>query len=365
MNIALFYPPIDADVPAKSTLLGLGYIASVLRLRGHNVEIKDLFLNDKFDLQKTPDAIGISAMFTQYAECTKAFIRRIRQRYRDVFIFTGGAYASTFPEEIINEVDAVIVGEGEEVICDVVEQKKRAVIKTERITDLDKLPFPAYDLMMDDINEMNRLSAKSPFLMRRPLIHMITSRGCPNACTFCAVKVAWGRKWIPRSAQNVVDEIAYLYTLGFREIHFNDDNCSVSKERMYAICNLILRLGIDCRFACPTGIHISTLERPLLALMKKAGFYRLCFGIESGSPRMQKSIKKNLNLDWAKEVIRNANELGFWTSGTFIFDFPDETEEDRQLSIKFAKESGMDFPIFYNLVMQPKTEIYDRFCTHI
>jgi radical SAM superfamily enzyme YgiQ (UPF0313 family) len=305
-------------------------------------------------------------MFTQYKEDTKRFIEGLRERYgSEVFLFAGGAYASTFPEELQELVDAVIVGESEEIIEDIIVNRQKGIFRANRIVDLDKLPFPAYDLMMDDINEMNELSKNSPFLMRKPLIHMITSRGCPNACTFCAVKVAWGRRWIYRSAENVVDEIEYLYKLGFREIHFNDDNCSVNKERMYDICNLILNRGIDIRIACPTGIHVSTLERPLLKLMKRAGFYRLCFGIETGSPRMQKLIKKNLNLDKAKEVIRDANDLGYWTAGTFIMDFPEETEEDRQLSIKFAKESGMDFPIFYNLIMQPKTEMYDRFCTDL
>lgn len=365
MNCLLFYPPINDGVPAKSTLLGLGYLASVLRNKGHNVEIKDLFLSPQFYYKNYPDVIGISAMFTQYKQCTFDFIARIKKTFPCAHIILGGAYASTFPEEAIQYADTVIVGEGEEVICDVVENRTKGIIKTERIQDLDKLPFPAYDLMMDDIKEMNWLSRKSPFLMRRPLAHMITSRGCPNACTFCAVKVSWGRKWIPRSARSVVEEIAYLYTLGFKEIHFNDDNCSISKERMYEICNEILRMNIKIKIACPTGIHIMTLDKQLLTLMKKAGFYRLCFGIETGSPRMQKLIRKNLDLDKAREVIKDANRLGYWTAGTFIMDFPDETEEDRQMSIDFAKESGMDFPIYYSLQLQPKTELYDRLCSNI
>ena len=365
MNCLLVYPPTTAEVPAKSTLLGLGYLASVLRNRGHKVEIRDLFLAPKFWFNQYPDVVCVSAMFTQYKDSTLMWINRLRENFPDIYVVAGGAYASTFPEELEDHVDCVVVGEGEEVICDVVEHRPKGIVKTERIQDLDKLPFPAYDLMMDDIKEMNYLSRNSPFLMRRPLAHMITSRGCPNACTFCAVKVAWGRRWIPRSAKNVVDEIEYLYKLGFREIHFNDDNCSVNKERMYDICDFIIERGIDIRIACPTGIHVGSLERPLLRLMKKAGFYRLCFGIETGSPCMQKSIKKNLDLTKVKQVIKDANDLGFWTAGTFIMGFPDETETDRQLTINFAKESGLDFPIFYNLQIQPKTEMYDRFCTDL
>lgn len=303
-------------------------------------------------------------MFTQYKQNTYDFIDFIRSIYK-THIIVGGAHASTFPEDMSEYADTVVVGEGEEVIADIIENRREGIIRTNRITDLDSLPMPAWDLMMDDLKEINWLSRKSPFLMRRPLAHIITSRGCPNACTFCAVKVAWGRKWIYRSAKNVVDEIEYLYKLGFREIHFNDDNCSINKERMYAICEDIIARNIDIRIACPTGIHVATLDKRLLQTMRKAGFYRLCFGIETGNQEMQKKIKKNIDLEKAKKVIKDANDLGYWTSATFITGFPEETEEQTQDTFNFAKTSGIDFPIFYNLQIQPKTEMYERFCSNL
>ena len=152
----------------------------------------------------------------------------------------------------------------------------------------------------------------------------------------------------------------YLYDMGFREIHFNDDNCSINKRRMYEICNAILYRGLDIKIACPTGIHIATLDKDLLATMKKAGFYRLCFGIETGSPEMQVEIKKNIDLDRAKEVIKDANDLGYWTAATFIVGFPNETIEQVAETLLFAKESNLDLPIFYELQYQPKTEIYEN-----
>jgi radical SAM superfamily enzyme YgiQ (UPF0313 family) len=158
----------------------------------------------------------------------------------------------------------------------------------------------------------------------------------------------------------VVDEIEYLYNKGYREIHFNDDNCSINKERMYAISNEIISRKLGVKLACPTGIHIGTLERNLLKIMKRAGFYRLCFGIETGNQEMQKKIKKNIDLDKARQVIKDANDLGYWTAATFIFGFPNETPQQARDTIEFAKTSGLDFPIFYNLIPQPKTEIWDE-----
>lgn len=358
MKVCLIYPPVDALVPAKSTLLGIGYLASVLRNRGHKVEIKDLIFSNRWQEFERYDAICVSAMFTNNKNSTYDFLNYVKRYYPYVHLIAGGNHASTFPEEVMEFVDTVVVGEGEEVICDVIENYRKGIIRTNRIQDLDKLPFPAWDLMWEDIQEINRRNWHTPFHIRKPFIHMITSRGCPNNCTFCAIKVAWGRQWIPRSAKNVVDEIEELYKLGFREIHFNDDNCSINKERMYDITQTIIDRRISIRIACPTGIHIGTLDNHILRQMKRAGFYRLCFGIETGNPQMQKCIKKNINLEKAKQVIKDANDLGFWTSATFIFDFPHETEEQRQDTMKFIKESQVDFPIFYNLNPQPKTEIY-------
>jgi radical SAM superfamily enzyme YgiQ (UPF0313 family) len=353
---------MSAPVPAKSTLLGLGYLASVLQQRGHEVRIKDFSLDKKleFDFRMfMPDVIGISIMFSEYKSDAFEVITTIKHYFPHIQIIAGGAHVSTFPEECVEYADTVVVGEGEEVIDEIIKDRRRGIIRAERIRDLDNLLMPAWDLMKEDMDEINRLSAKSPFLMRRPLAHIITSRGCPNNCAFCAVKVSWGRQWIARSAKNVVDEIEYLYKQGFREIHFNDDNCSISRERMYQICDLIRIRGIKIKIACPTGIHIMTLDKPLLKLMKRAGFYRLCFGIETGNEEMQKRIHKNINLDKAREVIKDANNLGFWTSATFIFGFPEETEAQRQDTIDFAKTSGIDFPIYYNLQIQAGTELWN------
>ncbi len=364
-KVLLMYPSINAPVPAKSTLLGLGYLASVLRNGGHEVRIIDLVNGFPLNLISWEfDVLGISSMFTEYKHGVRNIIDKIKATDRKVHIIVGGAHASTFPEEMIEYADTVVVGEGEEVICDIVENRRKGIIVAERIRNLDKLPMPAWDLMMEDNKELNRRNTTSPFVMRPPLIHIITSRGCPNNCTFCALKATWGRQWIARSAKNVVDEIEYLYKKGFKEIYFNDDNCSVSKTRIWDICAGILDRNIDIKIACPTGIHIKHLCEPTLAFMKQAGFYRLCFGIETGSQEMQKRIKKNLDLDKAKQVIKDANNLGYWTSATFIFGFPGETNKQKIDTIRFAIDSELDFPVFYNLNPQPHTEIYDECNLH-
>lgn len=363
MRILLIYPPIEAEVPAKSTLLGLGYVASALRDGGHEVKIQDAVkryrLLDTIGFQ--PDVVCISAMFTDYKQGTYDVIANVRRHLPEARIIVGGAHASLFPKEMSRLADTVIVGEGEPVINEVIKDKKVGIIYSPRVYDIDKFLMPAWDLMINDIEQINEGSREQPFIMRRPFVHILTSRGCPNECTFCAVKTIWGRAWSKRSAKSVVDEIQYLKNkYGFREFHINDDNCSIDRNRMYELCNRIIASDLDIKIATPTGIQIKNLDEDLLRHMKQAGFYRLCFGIETGNQEMQHKIKKNIDLEKAKQVIRDANDLGFWTAATFILGFPSETHLQRLETLRFAEESGLDFPIFYSLNPQPKTEVYEK-----
>ncbi len=309
-----------------------------------------------------PDVIGVSAMFSDYTKGVYEVLRLAKKE--KVFTVVGGTHASLFPDEMLKVSDCVVVGEGEPVICDIVENRRKGIVRSERITDLDSLPMPAWDLMTEDMKKINEARKDSPFHMRFPIAHIITSRGCPNECTFCAVKTIWERQWIKRSPKKILDEIIYLQKLGFKEFHIMDDNCSIDKVRMHRICNEIIiekyNSGLDIKLACPTGIQIKNLDKDLLKKMKRAGFYRLCFGIETGSQEMQKKIKKNIDLVKAREVIKTANDLGFWTSATFILGFPDETYYQRLETMKFAETSGLDFPKFYSLNPQPKTEVYKK-----
>jgi magnesium-protoporphyrin IX monomethyl ester (oxidative) cyclase len=305
---------------------------------------------DKFN----PNVVGISCMFTTYAEDAHR-IAKLAKRPDRLVVF-GGAHASTFPEETLADpnVDTVVVGEGENWT-----PTGKGIFRNKLEKDLDKFPFPAWDLLNGDMQVIKDLGLKNKFIMRRPAIHLITSRGCPRDCYFCSVKLIWGRNWRARTAKNIVDEIELLAKGGYREFYFMDDNFSVSKERTYQICDEIIKRGLDIRLAAPTGIAISNLDRGLLTRMKQAGFYRLCFGIETANPESQKIIKKRVDIKHAKEVIKIANDLGFWTSATFIVGLPHETMVEINDTFNFIVETGMDFPVIHLLNPQPKTEVYE------
>ena len=407
MRVLLINPSItlhkmDVSPPSKSALIGLGYVASALRSDNHNVNILDCMissnyhysidsdfsrygLSDKeiFDRisEVRPDVVGVSCMFTSYFMDAHNVARIAKEYDPNILVVFGGSHATQFPDRVLRDknVDVTVIGEGEVTIREILKRFEinegfggvkgtiyrvdgRVVEEPRRqfIRNLDNIPFPAWDLLEKDMEVIAKEHKANKFLMRKPLGYILTSRGCPNNCYFCSVKLSWGRRWRYRSAANVVDEIEYLKNkYGYREFHFVDDNSSVSRKRMHEICDEILMRKMDIKIATPTGIAIQTLDREILEKMKKAGFYRLCFGIESGDPESQKIIKKYIRLDKAKKIIAVANDLGFWTAATFIIGHPHETMKEIRATIDFAKESNLDFAIFYLLVPQPGTVAYE------
>ena len=110
MRVLLVYPPIDAPVPAQSTLLGLGYLASVLRQGGHEVQIFDYFNKPTVDMLTWEfDILGVSAMFTEYKQSIQNFLMKAKCHFPKLHIVVGGAHASTFPEEMIEFADCVVL----------------------------------------------------------------------------------------------------------------------------------------------------------------------------------------------------------------------------------------------------------------
>ena len=263
MRVLLIAPPCtvhrdDASEPFKATMLGLGYLASFLEKEGYEVKILDCFLNpetkvkignfiryglpDELILRRiaeyNPDVVGVTCMYTSYFRDAHNVARLCKQFKKTIPVIFGGAHTSTFPEEVLKDenVDCVVIGEGELTLLEIIRKIERnedltgihgtayrvnGKVKLEKprklIEKLDELPFPAWHLL--DKEEIMKEASKSPFIMRRPNGPMITSRGCPMNCYFCSVRKTWGRTWRGRNPQNIVDEMEFLQSIGFREIH--------------------------------------------------------------------------------------------------------------------------------------------------
>lgn len=192
----------------------------------------------------------------------------------------------------------------------------------------------------------------------RNVLQLITTRGCPFPCTFCASPVNMGRKVRKRSTANILRDILALQAAGADEIHIMDDNFTFSKTHVLDLCAAIREKNLRLHFALPNGVRLDKLDDEMLSAMKAAGFYHMGFGIEVGSDAALKKIKKNLTYETIRQKIDLVKRHGLGTTGFFILGFPFETEADLWETLRAPDRLGLDLASFGNFTPLPGTEVY-------
>lgn len=180
------------------------------------------------------------------------------------------------------------------------------------IEDLDTLPFPARHLT-PYLEYYSILGNHSTFTT------MISSRGCPFRCLFCN-RAYHGKIYRGRSATNVVQEMEECEKMGIKEIDFQDDLFTLKKERVREICDLLISRKSKLKWN--VRARVDTVDRDLLKKMSNAGCQRIYFGIEAGTPEIQKVLRKNIDLDRAKEVFKWARECNLSALAYIILGSP-------------------------------------------
>ncbi len=376
--------------------LGLLYLVSFLRQKGVEVAFYDALADGANRVIKIgkgrrfgasskkivkvvrsfkPDVVGIGTMFTAYFEDSLDLAKIIKRINKNILVVFGGSHVSVDPVDVLRQsidVDIAVYGEGEETLFQIAKgtdvskidgiayRKEKKIIKNKSrdlIKNLDDIPFPAWDVV-----DIKKYSLESSFNMRKPVLPLVTSRGCPGHCLYCSVNSVWQHRWRGRSVENILDEISMLQSrFGAREFAFQDDSMSVDKVRFEKFCDEIIKRKLDIKWTTPNGIAHWTLNKKLIKKMKQAGCYRITFGIESGDCNLRKWVGKPYSLDQAKELIRYANNIGMWTLSTNIIGFPFETKRQIKRTLEFSIESGVDLALFFRLGPRPGTPIYEIF----
>jgi radical SAM superfamily enzyme YgiQ (UPF0313 family) len=220
--------------------------------------------------------------------------------------------------------------------------------------DLDKLGIPAWDLM--DPRKYPKAPQGAVF-RNWPIGSIMTARGCPYMCTYCAGKITTGRKIRKRSIKSVMDEIELLYNkYGVRELHIIDDTFTTDRELVRGVCNAIKERGIKVSLTFPNGVRLNNLDEEILTLLKEAGCYSVAIGVESGSDKILRDMRKALTIKIIEKKVKLLNKFKIDINGFFILGYPTETRETILETIKLSKKLKLKRAHFSTFLPLPGTE---------
>jgi len=385
-------PYIDLYGPIKSAAgyyfpLGLGYIAAFLKKHGFQVtlyepeaqhmnytSIRDIFRRDR------PDVIGIGSSTPNFFNAIE--LAKIAKETCNCKVVLGGIHASALSNYIVEQFhdyfDFVVSGEGEHTMLEFMQHLKeeqtpkdvsglsfwqgdQVVHNPARkpIENLDSLPYPARELLPMDLFFPNLHNARYP-----KCISIITSRGCPFKCSFCASGLTMGKRYRIHSAEYVLDEMEYLKKhYGAQQLLITDDSFTINRRRVITICEGMLKRNLQLKWFCFS--QVNTMDEELLSLMKSAGCYNIGFGVESASQRILKLMGKTMSLEKCEKIFASARRLGLKTQAFFVFGMKGETAEEINETIDFAIRIKPTLAFFNMLVPYPGTQDFERFLSNI
>jgi len=390
MNILLISPKYDATIVAPH--LGLGYLSSSLKKKGHKVKILD---GTREEIKYNPEdweLVGVTAMSNYFPEACKDIEKAKSYGLKTII---GGAHIICDPEQslIDSQANYAAIGEGERTMDqlasglspDSVEglvywengKPKRSNPNLKKLIESKKMYTTKignqsrdFQINIDDFGEpdwdsINPASypKKMPHGMiykSLPLAPIITTRGCPYSCIYCSAPITAGKRMRYRDPVKVVDGIDMLIKkYGVKEIQIEDDNFTLKRKHVIAVCEEIIKRKIKIDWCLPNGVRIDKLDPEMLRLMKKSGCYQMSLGIESANQRILDLIKKRLNKDLVKNVVNEVKKAGIQAVGFFMVGFPTETKKEIKETIDFASSLNLDRANFTKAVPLPGTELYN------
>lgn len=378
----------DIDYAGNNPPLGILAIATYLRKFGFEVQVVDLFKYTSWSkIRNTINSLdfevfGIS-LWTGNHFKAKKILDIVNEKNQDIIKLAGGPHATVLDEQVARNysVDYVIRGEGEITTLELLQSLKKnrnieqvagltfikngETIRTperEPISDLDSLPFIDFsDVNIDAYTETLWSDFILPDTIRRQhnikkvkFAPIITSKGCPGKCTFCFKQYKGIRL---RSAENVVSEIRKIYqNYHIKHIRFCDDTLNIDEKRLQKICKLILDENI--KITWDTSIRAYPLSVETARIMKASGCIKLSVGVETGSAKMMKSIKKGVSQEKVIRAFEICHQVGIPLVANLIVGLPGETNETINETYQFLKVIKPDYTIASVLLLYPMTDNY-------
>lgn len=341
--------------------LGTIILGTILREHGYDVkifveEVKGIDFEEIFDA----DAVGISTI-TSTAPRAYEIARQVKKL--GIPVFMGGPHVTFMADEALKYCDYVLRGEAEETILDFMrvletgkglENVKGLSYKMghhsvhneipPHCNDLDQYPVPDFSLIHGFVD------SKKTF----DITPVMTSRGCPFACNFCAVTEMFGRRYRFRSTDKVIEE---LKARNPQWVFFYDDNFTANKERTKELLQKMIDQNIKCHWSAQVRTDV-TKDRELLDLMKRSGCNQVYIGLESINPKTLEFFKKSQTIEDIERAITTFHEFGIKIHGMFIFGSEHDDVHTIRQTVKFAKRMEIESVQFIMLTPLPGTPVF-------
>lgn len=387
--------------------LGTLTVASVLRSDGHDVSFVDGIFFDEEQwlneiIKSKPEIVGINSS-SMFWERTKRLAKILKKNIPGVKIAVGGTHVTAIGHNALKEkdsngIDFIFLGESEytsreflscfekgklnrlknsppkweykdiwqvSTVCWRKGKKIMMMKKQKPPQNLDKLPYPARD-----ITPFERYCPSIGFYKRSPTGTIMTSRGCPFNCNFCASK----RIYRERSPESVINEIKYLVeNFKVKHIIFYDNNIAYNKPRLEKICDMMIKEELDLDWCAQS--RVTDIDEKILKKMKDAGCWEMCFGIETGSNKFLANIRKGTNPESIIRAVNLTKQAGIEVFGAFMLGIPGETIRDMEKTVEFACKLPLDYVKFniftpfpdsrdYHLIKDSAKKVSDKFTQH-
>jgi len=312
-----------------------------------------------------PDVIGISALFSTAYKNLLDLGEVSRELCPDAFVIAGGNVPTVSYQDIFRDTDvfnAVCHGEGELPMLELLKSEdmqahaessltwitcnkldKKLEFAHNFLEELDQVPFD-YSLIEQDDYELNpTIRSYSSVKSKGKSFNIMTSRGCPFKCIFCASHRTHGREMRYHSLERVKEDILRLKNeFGIKVITIEDDHFMGNKQRAYEIVKFIGEQGITAFF--PNSLALYALSREMLVALKDAGVEQLILAVESGSDYVLKNVmKKPLKLDIVSRVAKDCREIGIYTDCNILIGLPGERKRDIEDTRRFLKTVGANW----------------------
>ena len=384
MKVLLVKPYNKSDHIQPS--LGLGYLAAAVR-NAHEVKIVDCIKEritpdrlEKVIESFSPDVFGLQC-YTFDLNFVDHALSTAKAHDRGIVTIVGGPHPSAAAVEMMKrfagELDYSFAGEAEVGLAGLLTSleggksefgsipglvwRQDGTIRSNPksvLEDLDSIAMPAWDLIKPETYPESQHGA---FFKQFPIAPIMLTRGCPFPCTFCAGASVAGKRVRRRSIDNVLKELTYLNKeRGIREFHIVDDNFTMDLSYAKEFLRRLKALNLGMTWAVPNGVRMDALDEELLALMKETGLYIISLGIESGSDRILKDMKKQLTVSKIRECVGMINKAGIDVSGFFILGFPGETVESIKDTINFSRSLKLVRANFFTYLPFPGSESYEK-----